>query len=353
MQNILITLLLLVLFVVALFWKVKPRVNGKGFFDKDYTNTLKGICSIVVVFVHVPEVYQNPLQDALGSFAYVCVTGFFIVSAYGMQYSLEHNTKYLDSFPINRLTSLLIPQIIINIICWSTYCFIREDNTINMLWYLNRYVLVLLEYCALFYVVNLLAAKFLWKQRVCDFIMITFVVGSSLCLYLTKGDDVTNSAQIGWCYERMGLVWGLLLYRNYNAIYQWLCRGFKVKVVVMLLACAVLGVLYLKYKTMWFVGEYLLKIVLGIAVVLFYFILNQKFTLSNRITHVLGNISYETYLAHAFVGYSIILIYPEVSSGVYIWCIIGITLALSYVVHKIDAPLVQGAKALLQRLLRK
>ena len=119
MPSILLTLLLIAFIFIAVVWKAKPRVNGEGFFDKEYTNTLKGICSIVVIFVHIPEVYQNPLQDALGSFAYVCVTGFFMISAFGMQYSLNHNPKYLASFPVNRLTALLIPNIIINIISWS------------------------------------------------------------------------------------------------------------------------------------------------------------------------------------------------------------------------------------------
>lgn len=350
MPSILLTLLLIAFIFIAVVWKAKPRVNGEGFFDKEYTNTLKGICSIVVIFVHIPEVYQNPLQDALGSFAYVCVTGFFMISAFGMQYSLNHNPKYLASFPVNRLTALLIPNIIINIISWTIYCFIDPDNELSRLWTINHYVLVLLEYCAVFYVVNLLAAKLSWRRWISDVIMLAWVLGSSLFLYLTKGEDVTNSAQIGWCYERMGLAWGLLLYLYQNAVHQWLFRRYKAKLVMTLIASVILGLLYLKFKYTWFYGEYLLKICLGIVIVLFYFVLNHKFTLSNQFTRVLGNISYETYLAHAFIGYSIILIYPELNSGVYIWCIIGITLVFSYVVHRINVPLVRGAKSLCRRL---
>ena len=84
------------------------RNDAEDLFSKDYTTVLKGICCIIVVMVHVKDGFQNPLQDAIGSFGFVCVTLFFMVSAYGMQLSVEHKADYLRHFWRNRLLSLLV-----------------------------------------------------------------------------------------------------------------------------------------------------------------------------------------------------------------------------------------------------
>lgn len=346
MISLSLTLLLILCLVVFVFWKATPNPDGNGFFNKDYTTTLKGICSIIVIFVHVPENYGNVLQDALGSFAFVGVTGFFMISAYGMQYSLSKNRKYLSTFPINRLSALLIPNIVVNIIFFVALYVIASITKWEWIYTLNHYVTILLEYCLLFYIVNLLAIKLSWKPGVCEIILIAAVAVSSLLLYLFNYRTTTNSAQMGWCYERFGLVWGILLYQYYGKIKTWLGTGYITKFVLGLIIAVALGLLYLKFKTVPFWGEYLLKIVLGLSVILFYFLATYKLRLSNGFTRILGGISYETYLAHGFVATLLILVFPQIGSGLFIWLQILITLGLSYFVNKLDKQLVARAKAL-------
>lgn len=62
----------------------------------------------------------------------------------------------------------------------------------------------------------------------------------------------------------------------------------------------VLGVAYLYFKTVFFWGEYLLKVVLGVVLITLLFILSSKRTLGNRVADYLGDISYEVYLSHGF-----------------------------------------------------
>lgn len=85
------------------------------FFDKSYTRILKGACCIIVILVHVPATHGNKLQDAIGSFGFVAVTIFFMISAYGMYFSKQKKTDYLRHFWRNRLSSLLIPMLLVNI----------------------------------------------------------------------------------------------------------------------------------------------------------------------------------------------------------------------------------------------
>lgn len=92
----------------------KSTMRG-NLFDKSYTRVLKGACCIIVILVHVPVTHGNKLQDAIGSFGYVAVTIFFMISAYGMYFSKQKKTDYLRHFWRNRLSSLLIPMLLINI----------------------------------------------------------------------------------------------------------------------------------------------------------------------------------------------------------------------------------------------
>ena len=59
-------------------------------------------------------------------------------------------------------------------------------------------------------------------------IMIAAVVGSSLFLYLSS-PDAKNSSEMGWCYERMGLVWGLLLFLSFAKIVEFMNSRWLLK----------------------------------------------------------------------------------------------------------------------------
>lgn len=355
MINIVITLALIICLLWAVVWKAKPLKANDGIFDKSQTTTLKGISSIIVIFVHIPLLYQNTLQDMVGSFAYVAVTCFFMISAYGMQYSLDNNAGYLNRFPVNRLAALLIPNIVINIVVFLAYIALfsyrpqsfDKAPTLSILWEINSYVVILLEYCLLFYIVSILSKAYKWKQYVGDIILITAVCGSSLFLYLSESESASGTPPSGWCYERLGLVWGLLLYRFYKPVCHWLqAHHVVMKLVSFTVSSLILGLLYLKYKECWFWGQYMLKIVLGLSIITVYLLITGKIRLFNPITEFLGKISYETYLAHYFIGSLLIIAFPQLQSGIYIWTIVVVTLLFSYFINKIDRRAVNFIKSL-------
>ena len=115
-MDIVLTALVPLILLAVMAWGNKRENNLSEFFSKDYTTALKAAACIIVIMVHVPVEHGNPMQDAIGSFAYICVTIFFMVSAYGMQYSGERKATYIKTFWRNRLSSLLVPCFIINIV---------------------------------------------------------------------------------------------------------------------------------------------------------------------------------------------------------------------------------------------
>lgn len=107
----------------------------------------------------------------------------------------------------------------------------------------------------------------------------------------------------------------------------------------------VLGVAYLKYKGVFFWGEYLLKIVLGVTIITFLFILSSKRTFGNKACFFLGGISYEVYLSHGLVMRVLDNVAPNLSSGAFILTTVILTVVYSTIIHSIDKPIVRMIRA--------
>lgn len=315
-------------------------------FSKNYTNALKSICCIIVVMVHFPPLFQNRVQDLIGSFAYVCVTLFFMISSYGMELSVEKNPDYLRHFWRNRLVSLLIPCAIVNLFAYAANMLIKgSDTPADILWTINSYVLILLEYCMWFYCIQLMRRKLnITKHWIVDGLLIAGVVASSLFLYLPgKSDDI--GVAMGWCYERYGLIWGILLYRFMPRIKGWLTGHRGTKLILFMVLSMLLGLAYLKYKTVYFYGEYLLKIILGFVIIVFLLLVTIGREYGNRIIIYLSAISFEVYLIHGFVIGSLEALAPELSSGKFIILAYAITVIFADVAHRISKIFVRRLRA--------
>ena len=343
MYDILLTSLILLFLLFAALWQSRSG-DEKNFFSKDYTNTLKGLCAIVVLLVHVDPSYQNPLQDGVGSFAYVAVTLFFFISAYGMQLSVERKPGYLKHFWRNRLVSLLIPCFLINLFAFAYQMGILNNKSLAVLVEINGYVKVLLQYCLLFYCVMMLG-KWLKVEKtwITDGLLIAGVAGSSLYLYFSEGGDGANVS--GWCYERYGLVWGLLLYRFFPRALNWFNAQRLVKIIAFSFLSALLGILYLKFKTDWFYGEYLLKVLLGISIITLLFLVSQKRIFGNRVGRFLGDISFEIYLSHGLIMGILAYFCPSLRSGTFLILSVVMTVLFSWLVHEIAKRLVSLLRA--------
>lgn len=320
-------------------WLNSKKEYGQ-FFSKDYTTVLKGLCCLIVIYVHIRPPHDNVLQDAIGSFAYVCVTLFFLVSAYGMMLSVERKKDYLRYFWRNRLVALLIPCLLVNLFAFGLDVVNFGEYRYSILWYLNTYVAVLLQWCVLFYIIEICKQKFFpTNDRLPDSLLIVGVIISSLYNYFFIEAEV--SAEAGWCFERMGLVWGVLLYRYYDNFVTWMDKNRMAKDIVLGLLGGILGVAYLKYKIVYFWGAYLLKIILGLVLILFLFTATSNRKFGDKASLWLGNISYEVYLSHHIMMAALISWLPMgVNSGVFILLTVLSTLVVSTILHSIGKPIV-------------
>lgn len=304
---------------------VKYSPDGSDFFNRVNSGTLRGFWCLIIVLVHVPAAYQNPLQDMLGSFGYVGVTFFFMTSAYGLRLAATKRPETLGCFWRNRLPKLLVPCVLSNVVHMAVYAAMGSLVSPLMLLTVGGWVRWLLVCYLLFW----LSYRFL-PEKSRDWAVCCLVTLFSL------GVNLSRPAGTTWCPEVMGFVWGILLSRWKSGFVSWTGRKWLSKCGGLCLLAGMLGIGYLAGKGVPFWGDYILKILLGAAILGFMLTLNGKISIGNRVSRVMGTISYEVYLLHDIAFYGLERVKPELNSGVFIFAGILITLVLSLLVQRLS-----------------
>ncbi len=319
----LITAIILGVYVFLAILGLRYTKDSKHFFNKDYTTNMKGLCCIIVIFVHIPAEHGNVLQDAIGSFAYICVTLFFMFSAYGLSWSVKHKNGYLSNFIRNRILVLLTPFLIISLLMYICG-FYTPSCAIN-------FVRVLL----VFYIVFYLSYKFV-RERYRDILICGFVLLYSL-IGRIAGDTIgLKSIGLGWYTESLGFMYGIIFANILERFKEKTEKNYVVKVGILTVMSGILGISYLKYKYVFFAGDYLLKIILAISLILLLFTLTIHFKVGNTLTKYLGKVSYEIFLLHPIVIILLNRANVELSSGIYILFVFIGTIILATGLNKLD-----------------
>lgn len=297
--------LVLLFMAFILIYKAKLTKDTSHFFNLTNTTAMRGFWCIIVILVHIPAVYQNRIQDLMGSFAYIGVTFFFMTSAYGLKVGAKKNPDSTKVFWRRRLPKLLIPMFLVNVLTMVMHLVDMEGYQ--------------------------------------DLLICLLIAAGSITVYCLK-DRMTVTT---WCPEVFGFIWGILL-ADYR---EWFVRTIKRKwLLISLVLCllsGILGLSYLRFKSVLILGDYLLKIMLGLAIILFILALNVSIALGNKVSLFLGRISYEVYLIHGAVFGLMATFMPGINSGLFISLSIVITVALSWVVNLMSRPVIKKVNSLL------
>lgn len=329
MTNVIMMLILLLL-ALTMLYKTELVDNNEQWFSKTSTSAMRGFWSIVIILVHIPEAYQNPLQDMAGSFAYVGVTFFFMTSAYGLKLA---QSAGIEKFWLRRLPKLMIPMLCVNLAA----IFLTGAAPLPRLFSVDKWVIWLLSCYLIFWAVYRSACKH--KDAI-----VCFCVMAYSMIWFTVWPNR------GWPTEIYGFIWGILLANMKGRITGKIStKSWAGLCCICCIAAGILGVLYLKYKPIIFWGNYLLKICLGLAIIVLILCLNLKIRIGNQINLFLGRISYEVYLSHVTVMKCIVKIRPGLQSGQFIVASILGTLVLAAVIHEISSGILKKIKLLNKR----
>ena len=319
----------LILFLSIILYRIKYGKNVENsFLDKTQSGIIKGICCIIVVLVHIPAEHGNKIQDLIGSFGYICVTIFFLYSAYGLRYSIENKKDYLKYFIKNRLLVIYIPFVIANII----RTIVIKNNGFDILEIIGIKKLNFVGELIIFYLLFYLIYRNIKDYKKADILMIILTFMISIVTYRFK---------FGWYVECLGFAFGIIIFKSISKINEFIEKRWLTKIVILTVSSLVLGMTYIKMKNVEVIN-YLSKIILGISIISLTIVLFRKVKIYNKILEILGKISYEVFLLHTIV---ISLLQDlNVSSGVYIVTVIGITIICSYLMNIIDSKIATRLK---------
>ena len=317
-----VAMLALAVFLAVLFPADKKAKSG-SFFDRDAAGSLRGFWCLIIALVHVPAQWQNPIQDLMGSFAYVGVTFFFMTSSYGLVQGVQtHGVEYLThGFWRRRLRRLLIPMVMVNVLAFLAGGAVSGSWDVTRLLQITGFVRQLLLLYGLTWLVFVLPCE--RKQE----ILCLAVVLLSLALYVLPWNF------FAWPVETLGYLYGILLAKYRTALcgfarkrWFWLCLCLCV-------ACALLGAAYLSWKQTVFFGDYLLRAVLGAAITALVLAAHTKLPVGNFISRFLGRLSYEIYLLHEAVFLTLLAVFPQWTQGVMIVPALALTVAAAVAVN--------------------
>lgn len=276
-----ITLILLLTYLLCTIYKFNYSMNNPFFMSPQYSKTMKGLCCIPVIFVHIPLTYSNPIQDLIGSFGYICVTLFFFFSASGLQWNLENTPNYLKFFVRNRSITLFIPYILSCILKYAFGFGIGSGGT--------HFIYVLILFYIIFYLTN----KFLSPHVAFIFTICSVFFYSIISFFLAETTL--------WSVEALGFAYGLIFSKYKTFLINIMNRHYFLQTGILCFSSLILGLLYSIWKSIFFWGDFILRIILGLCIISFILQLTVRITLQNKLSYALGTISYEVFLLHGFI----------------------------------------------------
>ncbi len=154
-----------------------------------------------------------------------------------------------------------------------------------------------------------------------------------------------------WNVEALGFMYGFLLAdrKILDCIKMTIKKHTLVCSVLSIAVALIAGVAYLKFKNVYFFGEYLLRIVLGIAIISVVLLFTYRVQIGNTATRLLGKISYEVFLIHGFVMSVLSVVSEQViklNSGIFIMMTFAFTIAFAYLFNLVNARITKAIKGI-------
>ncbi len=319
-------MIVVLLFLAYLvLYKAKIEDINDDFFGISSTTAMRGICCLIIILVHIPESYQNPVQDMISSFGYIGVTFFFMTSGYGLKLGIINKRELKHRFWKRRLPKLIIPYIIAMLI----YLLISIGNNEGINWYIFYSVGGWVLWLIICYLIFWTIYSFNLFGRYKDIAISVIIILFSTTMFLV-GDDIGFTT---WTTEIYGFIWGILLINNKHRFVEYALEKWSIKTAISCLIAAVFGVMYLKLKPIYFIGSYVLKIALGIAILTFVLVLTSRIYFGNKIVLYIGGISYEVFLCYGIAIKVMETLMPGIQSGMFIALVMIFTIAVATIVH--------------------
>lgn len=309
-----IFILVIILYHIEVFGCREFNHNALGLKN---TLSIKGVSSIIIVIHHVTQRMESPgILFLFRRSGYLAVSLFLFYSGYGLMKSYNSKNDYLQGFWTKRMSKLVIPFILSNIIFilidlaqgnrFSIYEILIYTLGIKLIDGVKWYVIAIIILYISFYI----SFKYLDKNKaiINVFFMITMYIIA--CKLIGKGE---------WWYNTIyNFGVGIIVAQYYESLLSIISKNY-IKLLISIFLMFLL--------TFRFNSNILINFLSSILFILLCICILAKVEIGNKITYQLGTISYEIYLMHM-----LILNIFEIDSSKYylLICVIG-SIILAYI----------------------
>ncbi|MCD7803001.1 MAG: acyltransferase [Clostridiales bacterium] len=300
----LFVILLILLIAEKIGWKKPDFITEGGYLGKVYTNQLRGLFAIIVVYYHLAlGIHPDGIFNIFSNLGNYSVGVFFFLSGYGLLVQYQKKGRdYLKGFLWHRvIVSLVIPYLIFNVIYYVAYvCLGRQTTPLDMLasWINGHplvsnswYIIAIFYFYLVFFVSALLSGKRLWLTTGLCFVgSLAWMV---ICHEMGYGD--------WWFYSCFTLNAGMLWVLVHERVEDWFQKQFWIKEAGALVACIVLYYAatilpqYIGMQTLIYLGCMQMS---AIMFCVFVIALGMRIRFNGRCLALLGECSLELYLIH-------------------------------------------------------
>lgn len=113
-------ILILILWLILILAGLSVNKVDQQPFSLLQTSALRGICAIEIMIGHIGLATGSLVLYPNRKAGILFVGIFFILSGYGVAYSVDHKMDYMKHFLINRMVKLLLPAYAIKVIMLIT-----------------------------------------------------------------------------------------------------------------------------------------------------------------------------------------------------------------------------------------
>lgn len=102
-----------ILFLVLLFALSLRKKENISVLDKDDMRGARGLFAVAIILHHVSQIFDSNIANAGISFFFFSYTGiFYMLSGYGLSFSVNEKTGYLQGFIYTKIFKLFLPYIV-------------------------------------------------------------------------------------------------------------------------------------------------------------------------------------------------------------------------------------------------
>ena len=376
MENIIFIICLIVIFMILL-WNVKaaPRKTFfKDYFSLEISKGIQGFLAFTIILHHI-SVWLQSTNSIEGLFVYyyyfgaIVVGFFFFCSGYGLLYSLETKSNYLNGFIKKRVLTVLVPFFICNYIYmisgqisgirYSTKEIVAAFFGVFLLnsqmWFAVEIMIIYVIFYIIFkYIKN--PQKAMCVMGICILLLMT-------CSFFIGRDFITKSGGLWfhgeWWYNTTLLFFIGMLYQKFEkVIIEWFHKHYYLILglsLTGLVLCAkinaMISAFYIHKKIIPMnpiysvkFGEWLAQFILAVLFVMVQILIMMKVKFHNRFLSFLAEYSLEIIL----INYVYIRLFDyfrlTYGLGIYVVLVMIMTILSAVIINKIKLIILEKDK---------